>query len=160
MEMSAASPSAAAGPMGATSASTAASKWQEACQRCKGLLDSKDAATILTIPSYQHLKTAVDGMERTYKDKKTAKVLERMTPFLEKIMSFSGVVDTAVQAGPDVGALLWGGIKLVLEVCVHDYSSPPRSGVDEAGWVVVRGSRVTSALPPHLGGNRENHGGL
>lgn len=111
--------------LGPVSASATASKWQEACQRCKGLLDPKDAAVILAVPSYQHLKIAVSGMEQTYKDRKTAKVLERMAPFIEKIRSFSGVVDTAIQANPDVASLVWGGIKLVLEACVRIcYSFP------------------------------------
>jgi hypothetical protein len=109
-----------------------ATKWQEACQRCKGLVEPKDVATILSTPTYQHLKTEVEKMEQTYKGRKSAKILERMAPFLEKIRSFSGVVDTAIQANPEVAALVWGGLKLTLEVCGHVGRCPFRRGM--AGW--------------------------
>ncbi|CAG9953611.1 unnamed protein product, partial [Clonostachys rosea f. rosea IK726] len=100
-------------------ASSTASKWQEACERCKARLSQEDAAVILTTPSYQHLITAMGGMEQAYKDKKSAKILKHLAPALESIRSFGGIINTAIPANPDVAALMWGGIRLVLDLLLR-----------------------------------------
>ncbi|CAH0023367.1 unnamed protein product [Clonostachys rhizophaga] len=59
------------------------------------------------------------GMEQAYKDKKTAKILKNLTPALASIRSFGGINDTAVPPNLDVAALMWGGIKLVLDLLLR-----------------------------------------
>jgi hypothetical protein len=61
------------------------------------------------------------GMEQAYKDKKSAKILKHLAPALESIRSFGGIINTAIPANPDVAALMWGGIRLVLDVRFYMY---------------------------------------
>ncbi|KAK2599011.1 hypothetical protein QQS21_005545 [Conoideocrella luteorostrata] len=96
--------------------SLVADKWQQAFHRCRHQLDSEDAATFLVVPSYEHAQVSVEAMGKTYKGNKTIKMLERISPLLDNLRSFSSVIYTAVQSNPVISALIWGGIKLVLEV--------------------------------------------
>ena len=41
--------------------------------------------------------------------------LSKVEPYLERLRDFSGVIDTLVQAKPDILALIWGPIKLLIQ---------------------------------------------
>ena len=45
------------------------------------------------------------------------KLLIRLGPVLQHIRSFATIVDIAVQSHPNAACLIWGGVRLILEVC-------------------------------------------
>lgn len=60
--------------------------------------------------------------ELTYQlDQENAKrqsrcVAARISPLLESVQQFAGIVETFVSSNPQIAALVWGSIKLVLQV--------------------------------------------
>lgn len=44
---------------------------------------------------------------------------------LESIMLYSNVADTFVSSNPQIAALVWGGVKIVILVCVPFYTFTP-----------------------------------
>ena len=92
--------------------------WQTALQECRSQLKPEEIRRMSSVTSYEDLQSSVAILEKDYRKRRIAKVLSRIEPYLSNLRSFQGVVDTAVQAKPDLAALMWGGIKLVLEVIV------------------------------------------
>ena len=44
---------------------------------------------------------------------------KRMDPFLQQLLRFQQVVDICIQARPEVACLVWGGLKLLIQVWVY-----------------------------------------
>lgn len=90
--------------------------WQTAFERCRRKLTAKDLANILQINTYDELTQSISVLRKSYKQRTVSRALNRLTPLLSNLQSFHGVIDTTVQANPEIAALIWGGIKLALEV--------------------------------------------
>lgn len=89
--------------------------WQVAFRRCTSQLKSEETVQIFRVTSYEDLHSSIAALQKDYRQKRITRILSRIEPFLSNLRSFQGVVDTAIQAKPDAAALIWGGIKLVLE---------------------------------------------
>ena len=96
------------------------SDWQTALQECRSQLKPEEIKRMSPVTSYEDLQSSVAVLEKDFRKRQIPKVLSRIEPYLSNLRSFQGVVDSAVQAKPDLAALMWGGIKLVLEVNVKD----------------------------------------
>lgn len=48
--------------------------------------------------------------------RKSRCVAARISPLLESVQQFSGIVETFVSSNPHIAALVWGSVKLVLQV--------------------------------------------
>ena len=94
----------------------AMSSWNAAFNRCRAKLGPEESAQILQVRDYSQSQLSLEILQAKYKRKTIPNILSRIEPFLSNLRSFHGIIDTAVQAKPDVAALIWGGIKLVLEV--------------------------------------------
>ena len=64
----------------------------------------------------QGIETLISPLIAKYKSGAVVKLLVKIGPTLKHIRSFATVVDVAVQSHPNVACLIWGCVRLVLEV--------------------------------------------
>lgn len=88
--------------------------WAEAFSQLRSRLQKKDVKQFQA-DSFETLKKYVLSQRKIYRDKPVTKLLIRLEPFFERLRSFSGVFETFAQAH-EIAGLLWGSIKLVLQV--------------------------------------------
>lgn len=65
--------------------------------------------------SIDDVYTATDALQVELAKKGPLRRLSKIQPYLERLRAYSGVVETFVQVKPDVLALIWGPIKLLLQ---------------------------------------------
>lgn len=75
---------------------------------------------IKAIPDAQAVSEFTYQLDEENAKRKSRCVAARVSPLLESIQQFSGIVDTFVSSHPSVAALVWGSVKLVLQVCSWD----------------------------------------
>ena len=67
-------------------------------------------------PTVQDVLSFTKSVDQKGSQRKLRALGSRFTPILESIQSLTGVIDTFIQGGPDLAALLWGSIKFVVLV--------------------------------------------
>ncbi|KAL6403418.1 NACHT domain protein [Ilyonectria robusta] len=65
--------------------------------------------------SIDDVYTATEALQIELAKKDSLRRLSKIKPYLERLRAYSGVVETFVQVKPDVLALIWGPIKLLLQ---------------------------------------------
>ena len=70
---------------------------------------------ILKTRSIDQVYDATDALQKEQAQKGHLRHLAKIMPFLERLREYSGAIDTIAQAKPDVLALIWGPIKLVIQ---------------------------------------------
>lgn len=90
--------------------------WTATLQRCKSQLPPKDLQNIVQIRSHDQLIKSIGELKQQYQSRKTIRALNFIEPVIQNLRSFNGVIDTAIQSNPDIAALCWGGLKLIIEV--------------------------------------------
>lgn len=104
-------------------------KWLQAFARCQSQLSPKEATKVLRVTTYQDMVVEVDSLRDGYKKSLVTRALRSIQPFVQNLKSFSQIIDSAIQAHPNIAALVWGGLSLVLEVCcVTAYSNMQKQG--------------------------------
>jgi hypothetical protein len=66
---------------------------------------------LLTVTTIDQLYDALDKLQG---QQRRLRNLERIQPFLNRLKSFTGVIEVFVQAKPEILSLIWGPIKLLL----------------------------------------------
>ena len=64
----------------------------------------------------KELLEELDILQRNPKLVRMSNIGKRMDPFLQQLLRFEKVVDTCVQARPEVACFVWGGLKLLIQV--------------------------------------------
>lgn len=95
--------------------------WELAVERCIDKLKPEDKITVLQwkrdqILSAEDVDEIVRPLKERYASSRSFRCISSSYPFLEHLRSFSTVIDVCVQTNPNPGALIWGCVKLVLEV--------------------------------------------
>ena len=72
----------------------------------------------------KELLEELDVIQQNPKVVRMRNIGKRMDPFLQQLLRFQKVLDTCVQAKPEVACLIWGGLKLLIQV--WEYSLPRR----------------------------------
>lgn len=90
--------------------------WREAYNRCLKRLPAKDVAAVLRVNSYDELKESISSSNRKLMNSTIPKTLAKIEPFLSSIRQFFSIIDSMVQANPEIAALVWGSIKFLFEV--------------------------------------------
>ncbi|KAL6410192.1 Disease resistance protein [Ilyonectria robusta] len=90
--------------------------WREAYNRCLKRLPAKDVAAVLRANSYDELKESISSSNRKLMNSAVRKALAKIEPFLSSIRQFFSVIDSMVQANPEIAALVWGSIKFLFEL--------------------------------------------
>lgn len=76
--------------------------------------DDKLFADILKVHSIEEVYDATDKIQEERRNGKLCH-LAKMEPFLDRLREYAGVIEVFTQAKPDILALIWGPIKLVLQ---------------------------------------------
>lgn len=71
---------------------------------------------IKTVPDAHAVAEFTYQLDQENAKRKSRCVAARISPFLDAIQQFSGVVETFVSSHPQIAALVWGSVKLVLQV--------------------------------------------
>ncbi len=90
--------------------------WAEAVERFRQNVSPGAFAQIVEIHSLEDLLRASAEYKVKYRRKKLPSLLSKSHPFLEHLSSFCGVIDTIARANPTIAALVWGSLKLILDV--------------------------------------------
>ncbi|KAJ4235469.1 hypothetical protein NW757_013510 [Fusarium falciforme] len=80
----------------------------------KGLKNPQLYDQILQTTSIDQVYDATDKLQKDQSKNGRLRHLSKIEPFLNRLREYSSVVDTFVQAKPDILALIWGPIKLLL----------------------------------------------
>jgi hypothetical protein len=79
------------------------------------LKDDKLYSEILKTTSIDEVYDATDQLQKDQAKIGHLRHLAKIEPYLERLRDYSGVIDTFVQAKPDILALIWGPIKLLIQ---------------------------------------------
>ena len=90
--------------------------WTATFQRCKSQLSPKELRNIVQIRSHDQFIESIEELKRQYQSSKTIRALNAIEPVIQNLISFTGVIDTAIQSNPEIASLCWGGLKLLIEV--------------------------------------------
>lgn len=69
---------------------------------------------ILAATSIEQVYTVIKTLQTAQGKKGSLRHLSRLEPFLSRLSDLAGVIEVFVQVKPDILALLWGPIKLIL----------------------------------------------
>jgi hypothetical protein len=73
-------------------------------------------ANILKTTSIDQVYDATDEIQRDQGKRLHLRALRRIEPFLERIRQYAGVIDTFAQVKSDILCLIWGPIRLLLQM--------------------------------------------
>ncbi|OJD10865.1 hypothetical protein AJ78_08235, partial [Emergomyces pasteurianus Ep9510] len=96
--------------------------WEEALKSHLAKLKPKDRAFCLQVQSNSTFDQAgmerlFDPLQKKYESAIFHHIIERVGPICAHILSFGRAVDVAVGQAPMAAGLIWGGIRLLLDVC-------------------------------------------
>ncbi|RSL51391.1 hypothetical protein CEP53_008444 [Fusarium sp. AF-6] len=80
-----------------------------------GLKDQALYSQILATTSIDQVYDLTDKLQKEQGKGDHLRNLTRIQPYLDRMSAYTGVIDTFVQAKPDILALIWGPIKLLIQ---------------------------------------------
>lgn len=81
----------------------------------KGLKDQALYSQILATTSIDQVYDLTDQLQKVQGRGDHLRNLARIKPFLDRMTAYTGAIDTFVQAKPDILALIWGPIRLLIQ---------------------------------------------
>lgn len=91
-------------------------------QDCLNPEQRAELEAVKAVPDAHAVAQFTHQLDQENAKRKSRCVAARISPLLESIQQFSGIVETFVSARPQIAALIWGSIKLVLQVgSTHDF---------------------------------------
>jgi hypothetical protein len=97
--------------------------WNEARAFHNARLTARERKHVTEVTSLEELIEKASKMNATYRKHGLVLFLERTNPFLGQLRSFSQIINTLIQSHPEIAALVWGSVFLILEVCHTDGNS-------------------------------------
>lgn len=98
-----------------------------------------DLRDVLAATSIEQVHTVIKTLQTAQEKSGSLRHLSRLEPFLQRLSDLAGVIEVFVQVKPDILALLWGPIKLILL-----WTSDWRQGYDA---IIKTIERVGEVLP-------------
>ncbi|THX33193.1 hypothetical protein D6D12_01670 [Aureobasidium pullulans] len=102
----------------ASPTSVATDSLNEALQSFQETLDPEQRAklqAIKAVPDAHAVAELTHQLDQENARRKSRCVAARISPLLESLQQFSGIVETFVSSNPQIAASIWGSIKLVLQ---------------------------------------------
>lgn len=108
--------------------------WAETLELAKKKLGDKnlplDLTTLTSKSAGENIRAVIEALDTLQRDEKKNRwsytwhgkeviFVERLGKILKTVEPFSKVVDTAIQANPQVTALVWAGVLALMRVCIH-----------------------------------------
>lgn len=103
-------------PAAASSITTALEDALKSFQNCLDPEQKRRLEAMKAVPDAHAVAQFTHQLDQENAKRKSRCVAARISPLLESIQQFSGVVETFVSSHPQVAALIWGSMKLVLQV--------------------------------------------
>ena len=94
--------------------------WNEARAFHNARLTARERKHVTEVTSLEELIGKASKMNVKYRKHWLALFLERVNPFLTQLRSFSQVINTLIQSHPEIAALVWGSVSLILEASHTD----------------------------------------
>ena len=79
----------------------------------QSIMSTKDDSALTS----QSIETLIAPLMTKHEHGVVMRLLVKLGPTLQHVRSFATVVDVAVQSHPNVACLIWGGVRLILQVC-------------------------------------------
>ena len=96
--------------------------WNEARAFHVASLAEHDRKHVTHVANPEELTERANGLKAQYRKHGLVVLLEKVHPLLVQLRSFSPIINTLVQSHPEIAALVWGMIALVVEASP---SEPP-----------------------------------
>jgi hypothetical protein len=90
--------------------------WSRAVLQASKRLKPKDCADILKIQSCDEFIEHVKIIQAKHQNHLSSKLLLQLAPFLGVMKSFGTIIDVFINSNPRVAAIIWGSLKLLVEV--------------------------------------------
>ncbi|CZR41601.1 uncharacterized protein FPRO_11190 [Fusarium proliferatum ET1] len=81
-----------------------------------GIKDQKLRSQLQKATTIDDIWDYTDQLQKDQGSNKRLRGLKRIGPYIERLQEYAGVIEVFVQAKPDILALIWGPIKLLLQV--------------------------------------------
>ncbi|KAF5013486.1 hypothetical protein FDECE_511 [Fusarium decemcellulare] len=81
-----------------------------------GVKDPKLRSQLGTATTIDDIWDYTEKLQKDQADRKRLRGLKKIGPYIERLKEYAGVIEVFVQAKPDVLALIWGPIKLLLQI--------------------------------------------
>lgn len=85
-------------------------------QNCLEPEQKMQLEAIKAVPDAHAVAQFTHQLDQENAKRKSRCVAARISPLLESIQQFAGIVETFVSSNPRIAALVWGSVKLVLQV--------------------------------------------
>jgi hypothetical protein len=97
--------------------------WNEARAFHNSRLTARERKHVTEVTSLEELIEKARKLNVKYRQHRLALLLGRINPFLAQLRSFSRVINTLIQSHPEIAALVWGSVSLILEASHTDAHS-------------------------------------
>jgi hypothetical protein len=94
--------------------------WNEARAFHNARLTARERKHVTEVTSLEELIGKARKLNAKYRKHRLASFLERINPFLAQLRSFSQIINALVQSHPEIAALVWGSVSLILEASHTD----------------------------------------
>ena len=97
--------------------------FEQALVRYRNAIQKKPSKTVQTLLCQSDLIREIKDAQATGRTQGVSWKLDsagwlKLSPFLDSLSRFSSAIDTFVQFNPSPASLIWGGIKLLIRVCL------------------------------------------
>jgi hypothetical protein len=89
--------------------------WNEARAFHNARLTARERKHVIEVTSLEELIGKASKMNVKYRKHGLVLFLERINPFLTQLRSFSQIINSLIQSHPEIAALVWGSVSLILE---------------------------------------------
>lgn len=89
--------------------------WEEAKAFHSASLTAHERLHITEVTSLEGLIEKASKLKTKYQKRRLVVLLRKIKPFLAQLGSFSRILNTLVQSHPEIAALVWGSVSLVIE---------------------------------------------
>jgi hypothetical protein len=89
--------------------------WDEAKAFHSASLKAHEKIHVTEVTSLEGLIEKASTLKTKYREHRIVVLLGKINPFLAQLRSFSRIINTLVQSHPEIAALAWGFVSLILE---------------------------------------------
>jgi hypothetical protein len=89
--------------------------WDEARAFYAASLTVRERNLVTEVTSLEELIEKAGKLKTRYRKHRLVVLLGKINPFLAQLRSFSQIINTLVQSHPEIAALVWGSVSLILE---------------------------------------------
>ena len=97
------------------------STFNETAEAFRSRLTKEDLGLLQGVDSVGDLEHAIRAIEKKQSARKSIRNINKIRPFIASLEQYASVIEVFVTTKPEILALLWGPIKLCLQVSLRCY---------------------------------------